>query len=271
MKTHIYILIFLICGCSNIAKKKQNISSDILKKEAIKSVKDSISLTENKTVILYVEEEDTFSFTNGELKQIIKLFPDLNAKWPTSPDISYNNSVPFNNSNKISKDILDSNGKKETISFNSELGQDEYYILYAYFLKNKNGDKKYQTQRQNLIELYRDINGIFEGISYGGTYFGHQHRRIVGYAEYSVYLYSGIYKNDNFFTKKYNITKQKQLYINSLLQLINDKESVDFNTIDKKGKAERKIKFLEKVYNIKKLISNYFYLKRAQEFQYSHY
>lgn len=267
MKKLIYISTFLIYGCALITQKNQLIFSDSLKKEPSQNMIDSVLPNNNEKVILYAEENDTFSFTNAELKQIIKLFPSLNPKWPVNPDISYS----FKDTGNVFKELIDLDGKKNSISFNSELGQDEYYILYAYILKKENGDKKYQPERKNLIELYRNINGIFEGLANGGTYFGHQHRRIVGYAEYSVYLYSQIDSLNDYFTKKYDITKQKQLYISSLLQLINDEESFDFNTIDKKGKAERKKEFLEKVNNIKKLISNYFYLKKAQEFQYSYY
>jgi hypothetical protein len=64
-------------------------------------------------------------------------------------------------------------------------------------------------------------------------FFCHQRLRILGYAEYSIYLYP---KNKNEFEKANNITKQKRLYIKSFRQLIVDESSVDFDTL-KKGEG----------------------------------
>lgn len=118
-------------------------------------------------------------------------------------------------------------------------------------MKQKNGVEEYVEIRENLINLYLDINSLFQKIEHGGTYFGHQSYRILAYAEYNIYLYKyGI-------EKLYDISKQKELYIKSLRQLIKDEEydeNVDeiVNIIDKR-------------------ITNIFYLRCAQEFQYKYY
>ncbi|MBL0153394.1 MAG: hypothetical protein IPP93_07885 [Chitinophagaceae bacterium] len=72
---------------------------------------------------------------------------------------------------------------------------------------------------------------------YGGTYFTHQWGRILGYAEYSVYL---LPKKASDIRKSYDITKQKELYIKSLRQLIDDESKIDFYNF-KEGKIQEKM------------------------------
>lgn len=154
-----------------------------------------------------------------------------------------------------------------SVGFAGEAGQDSYYILYAYFLKQKNGTNKYSDQRKKLIEIYLNINTLFGQFEYGGTYFGHQKFRIPAYAEYSVYLYS---LNLNDFEKTYDITNQKEIYIKSLRQLITDESSID-NETTVSEKNLRKKDLNKIVDNLEGLISDIFYLRRAQEFQYRNY
>ena len=117
--------------------------------------------------------------------------------------------------------------------FGSEVGQDDYYVLYAYFLKQRNGVKEFVKQRQKLIDIYSNINSLFAYFEYGGTYFGHQSRRILGYAEYSIYL---LPKTKDNISKTYDITIQKGLYIKSLRQPIKDEGKIDFNTLGQEKK-----------------------------------
>lgn len=100
----------------------------------------------------------------------------------------------------------------------------------------------------------------------GGTYFGHQYTRILGYAEYAIYQNSGT----DYLIKTYSISRQKTLYINSLKQLINDELSTNFD-ISEKDKPALKRSLLKTVTEMDGLITNYFYLNMAKEFQYSNY
>ena len=103
----------------------------------------------------------------------------------------------------------------------------------------------------------------------GGTFFVHQHMRILGYAEYSIYLLSMDQSKDYYF-REYNISPQKKLYIASLRQLINDE--IDNNQqIDNEYKLSLKKQLLETVKEIDSLISSYYYLKMTQDFQHSNY
>jgi hypothetical protein len=109
-------------------------------------------------------------------------------------------------------------------------GQDEYYVLYAHFLKQRNGIDEFAERRKKLIAIYKNINSLFQHFEHGGTYFGHQSLRTLGYAEYSVYLYKHF---EDYFSKAYGIAKQKDIYIKSLRQLIDDESSVDFEILGK--------------------------------------
>jgi hypothetical protein len=71
-------------------------------------------------------------------------------------------------------------------------------------------------------------------------------------------------------SKTYDITIQKELYITSLRQLIEDENKIDFNTLGQE-KIERTKKLNKIVDELDNLITDNFYLRRAQEFQYGHY
>lgn len=91
--------------------------------------------------------------------------------------------------------------------------------------------------------------------------------RILGYAEYSIYLFP---KEKNELEKTYDITKQKKLYIKSLRQLIEDESKIDFETLGQE-KIIRNKELNTIVDELEKLITDNFYLRRAQEFQYRYY
>lgn len=201
----------------------------------------------NSKVFVIAEPKDTLQYSQAELKQIAEDHPEFSDDIPPSPDEAY----------ACNRDAM----------FGSEAGQDRYYTLYAHFLKQKNGEARYSRQRTQLIDLYRNINALFGNIQYGGTYFGHQHARILGYVEYSVYLYSRSREN---IEKTYDIAKQKELYIKSLRQLIEDENKIDVEThgTEKTERIKEQNKIVD---NLDNLITENFYLRRAQEFQYRHY
>ena len=245
MKSLIYIsLLIIVLGC-NIGTKQTNKTT-----ETDTTVDNSKYYTTEDTIIITTETQDTLEYSKAEFNKIIDTHPELwNNKYVENPDLLYY-------------------CKGDRDDFRSEVGQDNYYILYAYFLRKKNGADKYAQQREKLINIYSNINSLFGYFQYGGTYFGHQDSRICGYAEYAIDLYP---KNKYEIEKTYDITKQKNIYINSLRQIIEDESSIDYMTLGKKEKEERK-KVLNKIVdNIEKLITENFYLKRAQAFQYEYY
>ncbi|WP_343534321.1 hypothetical protein [Pedobacter sp.] len=200
------------------------------------------------SLIIHTEIGETARFSKKEINEIINNHPEFFDEFIRNPDLTYHKYV---------------NG----LDFASEVGQDGYYLLYAYFLKQKNGTKKYAPQRMRLINIYSNINALFQKLQHGGTYFGHQHMRILGYAEYAVYTMP---KEGELINKKYNINQQKLLYIKSLRQLIEDENAADFDT-PATEKPQRLKELHQIVDKLDQLIINLFYLRRAQEFQYSNY
>lgn len=249
VKKTIYILTITI-GLLSCNNRPNQVEESTIAKTEIKSSKVNSSkyYTEKDTVLIVTKIDDTLKFTKAEFNNIIDKHTEFFGEYPVNPDQAY-----FNN-----------NDKEE---FGSEVGQDNYYVLYAYFLKQKNGVKKFAQQRQKLIDIYLNINSLFENFEYGGTYFGHQSSRILGYAEYSIYL---LPKTNDDISKTYDVTKQKELYIKSLRQLIEDESKIDFNTSGQE-KIESAKKLNKIVDKLDKLITDNFYLRRAQEFHYGNY
>lgn len=249
MKQMIYILIIVIglLSCNNQPKE---IDKTIITEKNIqtKKIDNSKYYTKQDTISITTELGETLKFAKDDFNKIIDKHAEFFEEHPNKPDQAY----------------VKINDKED---FGSEVGQDNYYTLYAYFLKQKNGEKKYEKERKNLIDIYLKINSLFQHFQYGGTYFGHQYSRILGYAEYSIYLMP---KSKEDIEKTYNITRQKELYIKSLHQLIEDESKIDFYTLGRE-KIKRNKKLNQIVDELNELITDNFYLRRAQEFQYGHY
>lgn len=213
--------------------------------------------TQKNKVKIKINEDDTFSYSKQKFNDIVDFFPEFYSDIVYHPDSLYLKNH--------FKRFINADGEEEDIRFSSELGRDNYYVLYSYFLKMRNGEKKYTDRRKNLIAIYRHINGIFEGLQGGGTYFGHQHRRILGYAEYSIYQYS---QSKNDLKKNFDLVKQKELFLNSLKQIIKDKISVEYVRQERK---EKELEFYKYLDEMAVLITDSFYLKEARAFQTDYY
>jgi hypothetical protein len=250
MKTLLSIIIFVLFSCNNQIQQADKVqpTDSVIKSVTPSKIDNSKYYTTEDTISIATETVDTFKFGKEEFNQIVDEHLEFFDKYPSNPDQVYYS--------------VGNHGQ-----FSSEVGQDTYYFLYAYFLKQRNGVEKYNECRNKLIEIYTSINSLFGRFQYGGTYFGHQYPRILGYAEFSVYLYS-ISKDS--FEKTYDIAKQKSLYIRSLRQLIVDESKIDFETLGK-DKIARNAELNRIVDTINKLITDNFYLRRAQEFQSVHY
>lgn len=216
--------------------------------------------TDKDTVFIISSYKDTLKYSKDEFNDIVDNFPELTSLNTQNPDTAY--------ASKIWVDLVDSSGEKKHLTFGSEAGQDEYYILYSYFLKEKNGIAKYSVRRIKLLEIYRTLNSLFGSLNYGGTYFGHQYSRIEGYAEFSVYWFRHY---EDYFDRPYDITKQKEFYILGLKQLIKDEVKIDNNVMGENEKAERRKDLFKLVDSLNKEITDNFYLRMAQSFQSDYY
>jgi len=217
---------------------------------------------EKQIVIIYDNGYEKLCYSKNDLNKIVKLFPTVNEQIVREPIEAYLFSG-------IWKEYINSTNKKETYTFGSEAGQDNFYLVYAYFLKKKNDEIKYDPERKTLIELYKAINEIYGTLNYGGTFYGHQNKRLIGEAEYSVHC---LIKNTTYYQKNYNFSKQKKYYLEALKQYILDEESINVeNKIDKLEAEKRMEKFHQKIATIEKLTTNYFYLNQVQNFEIKNY
>jgi hypothetical protein len=209
-------------------------------------------------------EYDTLTYTKEQFNEIADNFPGLHEEYSRNPDlVYYSGSV---------KDITDISGKQKHLTFGSEIGQDRFYMLYAYFLKQKNKSKDDDEMRNKFIDAAHRINDIFGLLNYGGTFYGHQHKRIYGYAEYWVDGYKDWEKSWSNDFRNVSLTKQKELFFLSLRQQITDMVTNDIYLLHKNDAKRKKIKSIfEQVEKLNSLISNYFMLLRIQEFRYSYY
>lgn len=267
MRTIFYLSIVLLLSCNrkqpNEEVKPTTDSSIAVTDTAIELPKSKLERakyhTDKDSVYISSTSRDTLKYSREEFNDIVDNFPELTSMNPLPPDSAYNS--------KVFVVLKDSKGEERHLSFNSEVGQDGYYVLYAYFLKQKNGIAKYAVRRKKLLEIYRTLNSIFGNLNHGGTYYGHQYRRIEGYAEFSVYWYKHY---EDYFDRPYDISKQKVYYIGGLKQLIVDEVRND-KSICLKEKAEVQEKLFKKVEELNQLITDNFYLRMAKSFQSEHY
>ncbi|WP_367209948.1 hypothetical protein [Sphingobacterium sp. R2] len=206
-----------------------------------------ITLSTDSLIVLYFRTNDSLVYSREDFDTILSNHPEFLFKETFDPTWSYH--------------------LQHDMEFNSEAGQDNYCMLYSYFLTQVNGEQKYATQRKRLVQLFSKINELFALIEQGGSYFGHQHKRLLAEVEYSIFLMP---KDKSEFRKTYAINKQRQLYIQGLRQLVAD-ETANNNGIEPQRKLSQ-IKRLNKVIDdINQLIPDNFSLKRAQYFQSNYY
>lgn len=243
MKHLALIIVLFTIACNNFNKGADEDGKDATPV----TIPNSKYYTLKDTLVIVTEIGDTLRFAKNEFNSIIDNHPEFFDVFVASPDILYNCYVKNND-------------------FGSEQGRDLYYALYAYFLKQNNGVKEFADQRRRLVDIYSRINSLFAEFQHGGTFFGHQRLRILGYVEYSLSTYPKRFG----FEKTYDIGNQKELYIKSLRQLISDESSIDLESLG--AERNQRNKDLNKIVDeIDTLITDIFYLRNAQEFQYSNY
>ena len=245
------ILVLLQISCSDKKEQKNAVEPEIIVEISTNSSERDLSEyhSEFDTIFFKTERGDIYKYERTIYNQIIDNHPEFFSDNPEEPEVSYQISADFEN-------------------FGSETGEDNYFVLFAHFLKKKNGTENLKKERNKLIEIYTRINSIFQRLQYGGTYFGHQYYRILGLAEYSLYQMP---KNNIKFEKTYNISKQKELYIESIRQLATDENSIDSETIGEENKRQRLHELNQEIDELDNLLSDIFYLRKAQEFQYRYY
>ena len=274
------IVFFLICkSCSKYSEQKaqKNTSRnegnsskkvfeiDLNKEEksvtSLPKIKDDPKLEKERIVIYAKKDEDSMIISKNKLNKIEILFPFFKSDIYSNPNEAYaSTGLQY---------YINQNGKIDSFSFSSEAGEDSFCLLYTYFLKQKNGKDKFEQERKKLIQLYQAVNDLYAGLNYGGTYYGHQHKRLNAFVEYSIYLLAN---NKDYFEKKYDFGKQKKLYLNLVKQYVADEESrnIEYKNdliTNKPAAIEREKRLNEKINTLEKLITNYFYLSQVQNFE----
>ncbi len=242
----------LLCSCGDMSSNDKKKPIDSLKNTVYQSTKMPRDTTKIK--VNFDKEEPNF-YSKSDLANILEFYPELNQESYDSPDISWNNRGLC--------------GDSTDHWFSGEAGQDQYYVLYGYYHRQRNGEQNLQNERKKITILYQKINEIFGKLSHGGTGFGHLYQRIEGYVEHDLDLL--IYERKSSREKKYDITKQKKIFIQSLRQIVADETHSDIDITDDLEKTSQ-INELNKVIDkIDEEITEYFYLKKTQLFCYEHY
>lgn len=228
------IMIFVSCGNNNQkdSSETQEFQSTIKAQDLVQVKIDSFK----------------YEYTKQKFQLIIDSFPQLRGinGIIEHPDSAYFKYPVFVNE----------------YTFGSEVGQDEFYLLYAYFLRQKNGDK-YSKERDTLINIYRKLNEFYQELNRGGTYFGHMYERIVGYAEYDIYCLPQEKGN----IPIGNFVKQKEKFIPSFDKAINNK----IEESSYQGESINKVQLQEYVKDLNNMLTNEFYLSKADDFKKKHY
>jgi len=250
MKNILCILILILLSCNN-EDKQTGI-------EVAVNATEKATKAQNTNNSKYHTLKDTFTitshlieplnYTKTAFNDMVDKHPEFFQAYPNSPDMSYFMTDEYE-------------------GFESQVGQDTYYMVYSHFLKQRNGVNEYAEQRKKLIEIYSNINSFYRYLEFPKNGFVHRAIRIVAYAEYTIYELS---QAENDIEKPYDSSKQKDLYIQSFRQLIEDESNTD-GWLSREEKVEGNIEQNGIVDQLDSLITDIFYLRSAQSFQYGHY
>lgn len=240
LTTGFVICFCFVCFCQN--KLQDHKVSDRFNPEKYYTTQDSVLLASFEEDIIYVLKDD--------FNDVVSKHPEFFIEFPTDPEKTY--------------------AKNSDEQFMSEVGQDDYYLYYAYFLRNMNEVYKiddFNHQRNKIMIIYTRLNSMFSLLDGGGPGYMHLYRRTFGEAEYTVYLYALTRKD---FTVKYDISKQKDLFKQTLQQVVNNRLENTFD-IHETEKSELKKELFALISEIDSQITDSFYFTQAQQFYYNNY
>lgn len=252
VKWKFIISLILITGsvCQNrISTGDDPAASDMDSVELSHDPKNSAFYTQKDSVFILYAENDTLIYSRDEYNELVDRHPEFFTDHPIPPDSTYY-------------------GHPDNPDFGSEAGQDLYYVLYAWFLKQKENLSKYDEQRSKLRKIFLLLNSMFQKLEYGGTMYGHMVPRIEAYVEYDIYKYS-IQHNEDYSS---GFSARKSQFHQKMNHVIATYEKTDFETLGAE-KADRYREIKKILSQSFQLISNDFYLKGVINFvnnQYRH-
>lgn len=257
MKSYLFVVLFycfclVSCGQNKTENQNTNpIHQEEKEDQTTSQFNPKKYYTKKDSVLLASFEEDMVYVSKEDFNDVVRKHLEFFTEYPTAPERTY--------------------AKNSDEQFMSEVGQDDYYLYYAYFLRNTNEmykiDDDFDHQRNKIMIIYTRLNRIFSLLDGGGPGYMHLYRRTFGEAEYAVYLYALTRKD---FTVKYDISKQKDLFKQTLQQIVTDRLENTFD-IHETEKPELKKELFALINEIDAQITDAFYLTQAQKFYYSSY
>jgi len=238
------IATFISCKNTDSNENKVKTITEIAKLSAANLKIDSFKKAGK--IIIFSEDEYVIAYNKEEVDKLENVFTKYILAKPLNPGSAYEEYI-FNVPNELLVEIDN--------VFSSESGQDEFCLVYTYFLKQKNGVDKFSEERKQLISIFNIINSYNSVLVMGGTMYGHRQSRLYADVEYA------IYESNNKKTEKTgeDFIKQKEKFIKQLKDIV----KYDFKIDDK----QREINLFKSIESLNNEITNLFYLEKAIEFQ----
>lgn len=178
MKKYIKVVLFycfclVSCGQNKLEDKTSNkFKQEKSEDETASQFNPKKYYTTKDSILLASFEEDIVYVLKNDFNEVVRNHPEFFVEYPTDPYVTYS-SIP------------------SSVEFGSEVGQDMYYLYYAYFLRNTNEmykiDDNFDHQRNKIMIIYTRLNRMFSLLDGGGPGYMHLYRRTFGEAEYAIY------------------------------------------------------------------------------------
>lgn len=239
MKNLIFLCVFTVCSCQNVSSKKVE-SANVGFTKTHEIISDSITVPSN--------DGDTYKYSAIEFDEIKTKNPVFFSKTTKNPEATYNENADFE-------------------KFGSEAGIDEYYTLYAYFLRQKNGEENTTQIRENLSQIFESIHLVYGVMNGGGIFFGHQAKRSLAYVEYEISLVS---VEPNEYTKVKINQEKKNLFLQALKEMI--KVNIGSSKLGNERMRNKMSQLLlDEIAKIDAVLISDYYLEIAEEIQHQFY
>ncbi len=202
-------------------------------------------------IITHIDNGDTISFSKQEIDRFNDYF-NMRSEEIKHPDELI----------ELIEDDL-----QLSLHYSSEVGIDNFYLLYSYSLRTNKSLEYYDLIKSRLVKIYRTINSINGALQHGGTYFGHQYWRAQGVAEYWMYQK----KEKKVPNLDFFIAEHKKPFIDSVQLYVNKKIQHDSDLYSEELKNDRKQVIKPLVDRLDSLIDSYFKLNQARQYQQKYY
>lgn len=236
MKKIILIFVIFLLACSSPTNEKtvEHSSSDA-----------------TEIIITHIDNGDTISFSKEEINRFNDYFNMANKEIKHPDELI---------------ELVD-NDTQMSLHYSSEVGIDNFYLLYSYSLRSNKELENYDLIKSRLVKIYRTVNSIHGALQHGGTYFGHQYWRAHGVAEYRMYQK----KESKIPTFDFFLSEHKKPFIDSVRQHTNQKINSDGDLYSEELKVIRKQEIKPVIDRLDSLIDSYFYLNQARQYQMQYY